>query len=164
MPSLVIRPARAADYPGVARLMMQLQAHHAAFRPDKFRAAWPKCPQEEFCAGLQKPDNYWLVAADAYNRVLGYAYCQRFGWEASGNLVAGAILVMDELCVDETCRGRGIGKALVQAAKDLAVRLRVNSLELQVWEDNPGAARFYESCGMGVQRRRMEWRVCGGGR
>ena len=53
-------------------------------------------------------------------------------------------------------RGRGYGKVLYDYAVEYA---RVNgyyNLTLNVWACNPSAMRFYEKCGLSVQKVGME--------
>ena len=143
----MIRPAGRDDYPAIARLRAQMQAQHEVVRPDYFSVE-DLCIDEKEFAKMLKPRKFtWLVAEDTDKRVVGYALCVR----------AGKALVLDEMCVDESYRGQGIGTQMMDALKDLATQTGADSLELEVWECNPAAARFYERCGMAVQRRRMEW-------
>ncbi len=151
-----VRRACLEDYPGIARLMMQLQAQNAAIRPNRFRSARPKYTVEEFAATLQRPDHTWFAAVNTEGCIQGYAYCVRFEWETSANLVANTILGVDELCVDSACRRQGIGTLLLDAAKALAAQVGASSLELQVWEANEAAFRFFERYGLHTQRRRLE--------
>jgi len=66
------------------------------------------------------------------------------------------VLYIDDLCVDENCRGQGIGKALYDYALALARETGCFNVELNVWAFNGSAVRFYEKCGMRPQRIIME--------
>lgn len=66
---------------------------------------------------------------------------------------------VDDLCVDEACRRRGIGRSLMTAVFMLARAHGVSSIELNVWGFNESAIRFYESLGMTCQRMQMECRL-----
>jgi ribosomal protein S18 acetylase RimI-like enzyme len=65
-------------------------------------------------------------------------------------------LYIDDLCVDENARGRGIGKGLYNAAQELARSSGCYNLTLNVWCLNESAMRFYESCGLVPQKIGME--------
>ena len=56
-------------------------------------------------------------------------------------------LYIDDLCVDETMRGKHIGKLLYNAALDYAREHGCYNLTLNVWSCNESAMKFYESCG-----------------
>ncbi len=61
-----------------------------------------------------------------------------------------------EIGVDETSQGKGIGTALIQAVKDAAKVRGCRSVQLDVWEFNKSALRFYEKLGFVTLRRKME--------
>jgi ribosomal protein S18 acetylase RimI-like enzyme len=65
-------------------------------------------------------------------------------------------LYIDDLCVDAAMRGHGIGKVLYDYAVDYARGNGYYNLTLNVWACNPSAMRFYEKCGLSVQKIGME--------
>ena len=65
-------------------------------------------------------------------------------------------LYLDDLCVDEACRGMHTGGTLYRAVLDLARSLGCYNVTLNVWSCNPEAMRFYEKCGLQTQRIGME--------
>ena len=65
-------------------------------------------------------------------------------------------LYIDDLCVDETVRGKHVGKELYQAAVELAKSAGCYNLTLNVWSCNPSAMRFYEAMGLVPQKVGME--------
>ncbi len=96
------------------------------------------------------------MAEDKEGVVQGYAFCvvqRHFG---GGSLCDGITLYLDDLCVDENCRGKGIGKQLYEAVLELARSLGCYNVTLNVWAKNPSAMKFYERCGLEVQKIGME--------
>lgn len=65
-------------------------------------------------------------------------------------------LYVDDLYVDKNARGGGIGKALMERAKEDARVRGYYNLDLNVWACNTDAIRFYEKIGMQKQRQYME--------
>jgi ribosomal protein S18 acetylase RimI-like enzyme len=65
-------------------------------------------------------------------------------------------LYIDDICVDENARGKHVGKALYEYARDYAKSIGCNNLTLNVWEGNVPALHFYRSMGMHVQKTTME--------
>ena len=63
---------------------------------------------------------------------------------------------IDDLCVDETMRGKHIGKELYEGAVLLAKREGCYNVTLNVWSCNPSAIRFYEGLGLIPQKIGME--------
>lgn len=56
-------------------------------------------------------------------------------------------LVIEDFYVDDSCRGHGIGRHLMQAAMDFARQHKYFRLEWGVYEWNEAAHRFYQSLG-----------------
>ena len=92
---------------------------------------------------------------DKAGTVLGYAFCalQR---QDSGSLQPLTTLYIDDICVDESSRGKGIGKALFEYVRTFALERGCYNITLHVWECNPGARAFYESLGLSPQYTSME--------
>ena len=65
-------------------------------------------------------------------------------------------LYIDDLCVDEKFRGKGVGKELYEAALSLAKEKGCYNLTLNVWSCNESAIHFYESMGLIPQKIGME--------
>jgi ribosomal protein S18 acetylase RimI-like enzyme len=63
-------------------------------------------------------------------------------------------LYLDDLAVDASVRGRGIGTRLMQAVFDLARERGLSAVWLEVVDTNPGARRLYERLGFKPVRTR----------
>ena len=65
-------------------------------------------------------------------------------------------LFIDDLCIDESCRGEHIGTKLFDYALAYAKAQGCYDLTLNVWEGNDSARAFYEKMGMFVKETQME--------
>ena len=63
---------------------------------------------------------------------------------------------IDDLCVEENCRGQGIAKALYEYTCAWAKDLGCAFVTLNVWCGNEGAMKFYEKMGMTPRKIFME--------
>jgi len=156
---IMIRPAKKQDHPAVERLLRQIAQLHADLRPDVFRPASRKYDAERYCGLLRDPDTPILVAQNEQGEVLGYAMLQVKSVDGHPVLLPRQFLYIDDLCVDEAMRGQGIGTALMEAARALARERGLERIELNVWECNEGAMKFYEQMGFRTQRRGLEAEV-----
>ena len=59
-------------------------------------------------------------------------------------------LLLDALCVDENCRGQGIGTKLISLTRQKAIDAGFKRLSLIVFADNTNARRLYEHSGFEV--------------
>lgn len=153
---ITIRQAQLSDRDGLLRLLMQIAAYHRAGRPDLFQAGAAKYSKEELAAILNDLNRPVFVAADENSSVVGYVFCVISDYKSHSVFNDFKSLYIDDFCVDETMRGQHIGKRLFEAVKEYARKLGVYNIDLNVWEFNESARKFYESCGLTTQRRRME--------
>ena len=151
-----IRKAEEKDIPRLGELLLQVCRVHYEGRPDIFRDSGRKYTDRELVQLLADENRPVLTAEDDAGQVLGYAFCVVQRHVGDGALCDGTTLYLDDLCVDANCRGQGVGKALYLAVLDLARELGCWNVTLNVWACNPDAMKFYERCGLKVQKIGME--------
>ena len=149
-----IRKAVAGDLEAVDRMLRQVLKLHHDGRPDLFPPTGKKYTDAELCAIFENPDTPVFVY-ERDGQVVGYVFCE-LQVPRSHNLNPIKTLYIDDLCVDETCRGQHIGQALFAFAKAFAKAQGCHNVTLHVWEKNTSAKAFYEALGMTVQYTSME--------
>ena len=150
-----IRRAKKEDLEGVGKLLRQvLEVHHKG-RPDIFNGGVKKYTDEETLSILENEKTPVFVAVED-GAVLGYAFCIDQRITDSHILTDIRTLYIDDLCVDETIRGKGIGKALYDFVVAYAKKEGYYNLTLNVWACNESALRFYEKMGLLPQKIGME--------
>ena len=153
---IMIRSATKDDIPVIMNLLEQVAAIHHHMRPDIFKPAAAKYTVAELEQILSNKKTPVFVYTDAENTVRGYAFCAVKEHKNETLLADSKSVYIDDLCVDENCRGKHIGVALYAYVKNFAKSIGANSITLNVWEGNAGAKAFYEHLGMRVQRTTME--------
>lgn len=150
-----IRRAKEEDLEGVSKLLYQvLEVHHKG-RPDIFYGGVKKYTEEETLRIFENEKTPVFVAVED-GKVLGYAFCVDQQIKDSHILTDIRTLYIDDLCVDEKIRGKGIGKSLYQYVVDYAKRGGYYNLTLNVWSCNRSALAFYEKMGLVPQKIGME--------
>ena len=149
-----IRLANTGDIPGLIGLLKQVGEVHHQIRPDLFRSGAQKYDEAALEAVLRDPARPIFVAVE--DTMLGYCFCMVE--EITGDPVLRDIksLYIDDLCVDETCRGQGVASKLYDHVSAYARSIGCRSLTLNVWCGNTGAMKFYESRGMTPRKIYME--------
>ena len=142
-----IRRACESDLAGVHELLSQVLAVHAEGRPDLFCEGTRKYTDDELLAIFADDSRPVFVAVEG-DAVLGHAFCEVQDFRGSNNMQPILSIYIDDICVDEKCRGRRVGTALYQHVLDYARELGCYNVTLNVWTCNPGAQRFYEAMGM----------------
>lgn len=150
-----IRMAQEKDLPEINKLLYQVCMVHHNGRPDLFRAGAKKYTDSELITIINDKNTPVLVAADESDIVRGYAFCV-FQEHKSGSMTDIKTLYIDDLCVDEDCRGQHIGTLLYNAVLEFARKNKCYNVTLNVWSCNESAMKFYEKCGLKPQKVGME--------
>ena len=150
-----IRLAQTGEIPGMIRLLQQVGAVHHQIRPDLFRAGAQKYHEADLEQLLKDPLRP-IFAAVEEGRLLGYCFCIIEEVRDNPVLLDDKTLYIDDLCVDETIRGRHVGRALYDYAKAYAEETGCRSITLNVWCGNDSAMAFYEKRGLKPRKIYME--------
>ena len=142
--AITIRRAESRDLDKTLKLLSEVLELHAKIRPDIFISGTTKYTREE------------LQAIFDNGEVVGYAFCVMKRQPFSTNMKDFSTLFIDDLCVDENCRGQHVGTLLFDYVKQYARDNGCYDVTLNVWEGNDNARRFYEKMGMFVKETQME--------
>ncbi len=151
-----IRKAESRDIPTLSELLSEVLELHAKIRPDIFLSGSTKYTASELADILANDQTPVFVAVDENDTVRGYVFCQIKRQPFSTNMKDFKTLFIDDLCIDESCRGAHIGTKLFDFALGYAKEEGCYDLTLNVWEGNDGARAFYEKMGMFVKETQME--------
>ena len=150
-----VRYAVLSDLPQVNVLRKQINDLHANGRPDIFR--------DDFCDAMQKrlydhfaaEDSDVIVAVQG-ETVCGFAMVEYIRRPESPYCHPRSFYRVAEFGVDAAFRRQGIATALIAFCREEARKKGFLRMELDMWEFNEGALKFYESVGFRTYRRYME--------
>ena len=151
----MIRKANKEDIRGMTALLYQVDAVHHGIRPDLFKSNTPKYNEQEL-ETIINDSSKPIFVYEAENRILGHAFCQITEVKDHRLLQDIKTLYIDDICIDETVRGKHIGTALFEYVRDYAKSIGCYNVTLNVWEGNDSALSFYRKMGMQVQKTGME--------
>lgn len=151
----MVRFAKKEDYEAINALRAPVCALHSNGYPALFKPVFAKDHQERVLKMMEDPEQDVLVAEEN-GQLLGFAMVEYIKREETNSMYAVHEAHIVEIGVDETSQGKGIGTALIQAVKDAAKVRGCRSVQLDVWEFNKSALRFYEKLGFVTLRRKME--------
>lgn len=154
-----IRRANELDLIGINKLLRQVLEVHAAGRPDIFIGGRKKYTDDELLEILADDTTPVFAAVDDDNSVLGYAFCVYQITQNDNILCDRRVIYIDDLCVDENCRGKHIGTQLFEYVKSFAQDNGFDAITLNVWAFNENALRFYEKCGFSPLKHVMEMKM-----
>ena len=144
-----IRLCGEQDRAEVNRILYQSSVIHAAGVPDFFVPLEESMSEDGYAEVLSSDAHVLLCAEDDDGRLCGVCHLSKHehsGWVEMKNVH------VEHIVVDEGCRGRGIGHALLAESERIAREWGAVQLNLMCWAFNDGARRLYESLGMHEQR------------
>lgn len=149
-----IRRATLTDIDGINKLLYEVHKVHSDKRPDLFKVGSKKYTNEEL-AKIIVDDNRPIFVYVDNDDILGYAFCV-FIKNNSNSLTDILTLYIDDLCVDENAMGKKVGTSLYNYVLQFAKDAGCYNVTLNVWACNNSALKFYEKCGLSVQKIGME--------
>ena len=106
----MIRKANTKDIKGIIKLLHQVNMVHHVIRPDLFKPYTTKYNEQELETLLSDDSMPVFVYDDG--EIRGHAFCQVNEVRDHRLLMNVKTLYIDDICVDESERGKHIGKAL----------------------------------------------------
>ncbi len=142
--ALRIRPLTPPDVPALLELIDALADYEHLARPDA--GARERLSQDAFA----DPPRFRALLAELAGRAVAYAVY----FFTYSTFLARPTLYVEDVFVRSEARGRGVGRALLEALAREAVRHGCGRMEWQVLSWNEPAIGFYERLGA---RRLAEW-------
>lgn len=147
--------ARESDWEAVRRLSVQIHDLHASWRPDLYYHSDEPYSKAYFLEDIQ---NRLVYTAKVAGVVVGYVILSVMEKGGPGTVEYKAMR-LDSICVDESARGQGFGKAIVADVRALAKAFGCREVILGVHPENDEAVGFYQKCGFTIRTINMEMKV-----
>ena len=155
---MIIRFATENDLPRINELRRQVNDLHTAARPDMFKPGFPQEIQDYLQTMFEADDRHILVAEEN-GRIVAFACLAEIMTAATPYRPSRRFLEVDEVGVDESSRRQGAGRKLFEEIRRIAKEKGFTKIELNMWEFNEDALKFYESIGFATYRRYMEMNI-----
>ncbi len=151
-----IRRAEAKDADGIMKLLLQVNNVHSKDRPDLFIKDKTKYTRDELLDIIKDDARPIFVAVDEAEHIKGYAFGVFQSHVEDNNFPDIVTFYIDDICVDEKCRGEHVGTGIYSYVQEYAKSKKCYNITLNVWEGNDSAKKFYESCGFRIQKYGLE--------
>ena len=150
-----VRHGKTEDIPKILELLKQVGQVHHQIRPDIFRDGAQKYNDGDLQTLLEDSTRPIFVAVED-GGVLGYCFCIHKSCKDHSVMLDRRELYIDDLCVDENCRGKGVATALFNHVRSYAAQQGFDVITLNVWCGNARAMAFYKKMGMTDRNITME--------
>ena len=143
------------DRAAVNDLARQVHELHVSWRPDIFRMPDELYPEARFLDCIRQRQ---LYVAKLNGIVVGFVLLKIREYDYPGQ-VRRTVLVIDEICVEKSLRGHGIGTRLMEEVHALARAFGCTDLQLGVYPQNDDAVGFYQKCGFTIRSIDMQKKI-----
>ena len=147
--------ARPDDREAVNALATEVHAMHVAWRPDIYEMVEELYPEDRFLGAIRQRE---LYIAKINGVTVGYAAVKIRDYDWPG-VVRRKVMLVDEICVEESCRNQGIGQQMMLELRVLARAFGCTDLQLSVNAHNDRAVGFYQKCGFMIQNISMQRKI-----
>ena len=152
---MLVRFAREEELDRVNELRKQVNDLHVAGKPDVFKPGFSDELRDYIHVIWADPEKE-IVVAEQEGKICGFAVLNHIRRPENPFMYERDFLDIDEFCVDSACRRQGVASAMIEFIKNFAKEKGYRRLELNMWEFNQDALRFYEAAGFATFRRYME--------
>lgn len=150
-----VRLANESDLERVNALRKQVNDLHVAAHPEVFKAGFPAELRDHIFT-IWNDREQDIIVSERDGEIAGFAVLHHVVKGETPFMKARDFLEIEEICVDESQRRKGIASELLAFSKDYARERGFRRIELNMWEFNADALRFYEASGFRTYRRDME--------
>lgn len=157
--NLKIREATNNDYAEVYNLTLEVYKLHLKGRPDVYLEIDNPLTKEYFSDLLNSNTSKIFVVENVDNKKLAAYSILQIMTTKNPILIPKTFIYIDDFCVYSSFKRSGIGKMMFNYIVDYAKSKKADSLQLNVWEFNKAAIKFYGAMGMSTRNRRMEFNL-----
>lgn len=150
-----IRNAVAEDYPALCELFDGVDALHRDNLPHIFQRPDGSIRDQEYFLGLMADENVGLFVAEIDGELIGFIHVIIRDAPPLPIFVPRRYAIIDSLGVKTEAQGRGIGRKLMDIAREWALAKGATAIELNVYEFNQTAIAFYQKLGYCTLSRKM---------
>lgn len=152
------RNAVESDFVHIEKFLGELHKIHCNARSDVYRECKNILNKKEYIEKLSN-NKYKMIVASIKGKVVGYTLGKII--EVEENLVQNEdkYIYIEEIYTDIQYRRKGIAKGMLKMMKDICIKERCKSIQLNVWAFNENAITFYYDMGFQNRNLRLEYYI-----
>ena len=150
----MVRPGTLQDLEQVNEIRRQVNDLHVNGEPTIFKSGFSK-EMQEYVKTFIGSDTKQLFVAENNGNICAFAMIEIVVKPETPYAYEQKFLDLQELGTNESCKGKGYGKELINYIKQYAKQNSVNQIRLNMWSFNEGALKFYNKMGFSTFRRHL---------
>lgn len=150
-----IRKAGIKDWQQLNFLYSELDQLHIDSLPGVFRKPEGFPRSKDYFEKIFTDPNSAIFVAEIDQGMIGFVHAFIRESLVIPLLVPRRFAVIEDLMVKNQFQGKGVGRKLMYRAENWILERDTSLVELNVWEFNEGARKFYESVGYKTASRKM---------
>lgn len=144
---ILIEPARLSHLSDLVRLASQAQALHAQISSGDFKSVVDEDELRDlFCALIDRADSH-VAVAEIGEKTEGFIWADVQNRPETALTYPITELFLQQICIDERYRRKGIGAALMRYLENFALKIGAEEIALGTWVGNATAQNFFRSLG-----------------
>jgi len=155
---MVFEIEETADFSVIARLNEDVQNLHHELYPEEFKPFDINQAEKAF-KRILADSGVTAFLTKKEGKAIGYIICMIKTRAESEFQYPNTSLLIDQILVLTAYRKQGVAKALLEKAIDLARDKGISHMELNHWETNAAAGKFFVKNGFTYFNRQMKRRV-----
>ncbi len=149
-----IRYANINDYEKIYPIYYEVHQLHAKHLVDYFNEKGNPLPKPYFTQIMERDDYFFLIIENE-QEIVGIALLHIRETPDIEFIVKRKYALIEDFAIKTKYPNKGYGSLLMNECKKIAKEKNASSLELNVWEFNERAIKFYESKNMKTLNRKM---------
>lgn len=149
------RLANTADIPELSSLCTYVQQMHVEAYPDLFKPPIEEDFAVSFFEMIMLKSNFRTFIAEQAGEAVGYIVLQVVHREENPFTYPREYLHIDQISVEPEHQGKGVGKALMDCATQMAKEEGLSQVTLASWMFNQKAHEFFKSQGYEISNIHM---------
>jgi len=153
-----IKILRTVDTDILAKLNHDVQEIHNNIEPELFKP-YEEENMKQFYDELLKDESISAYIAYCDESVAGYMLISKKDYAENSIKNGYSVIHIEQICVEEKFKGKGIGKEFVDFAKEHAKKLDISRLEMNYWSKNKNSGEFFRSQGFETFNERLAIKI-----
>jgi len=151
--NLTVRKASKEDLPALRALYRALEEDGVRYQPEHFVIGERT---DDFFDNIFASADQDILVADIDGEAVGFVHCMILQQKKVSCLKPQSVIYLQDLCVREDLRSKGIGSVLIRASKDYGKEKGADFIRTQVFPGNTDGMRFYERNGFSEMMKTIE--------